>query len=498
VRLALPAGLRRILSATAFVALAALAGPVAADTAASETTCGTPIRNPVTGQVTGVAFPPTSPGWVVISIGTSPTCNGGQPIAPFKYNSIFQTNTPGDGAIWCREIQRAVNNGQLGTLPTGFIDAGPAGYHLQCDADKRTTGPYPTTGWRIDCTQEACVGTRDLPMVNAASFGSSNAYGETERRDNGGGTWGTAPGGIVSGFGWMPKIAPTPIAQTCDPAVGNELAGYRVFVRDFRGNQKRACMLYIGTDLDDASSDRGLKLRYPGQVNFVMPPTMDLNPNPADAKGADVFLIRVSDTRTVSSDAIPVRTGAPGIFMVGNPAPTRFPAAYYTRVRADGSQVTEAVTEPLDVSVAGEEVYLILYGTALRGYPVTANSGTQRAGTAVKAVLAPSPKVWNTPSSRGAARPTIPYQVPLRVDYAGVQNQFVGVDQINIRLPVEQLRAMNLGTNAAAAVVVSIDPAFDAGVKPGNDGLPDRTANSVEIVIKTAPAAAARGSRSAR
>jgi uncharacterized protein (TIGR03437 family) len=86
-------------------------------------------------------------------------------------------------------------------------------------------------------------------------------------------------------------------------------------------------------------------------------------------------------------------------------------------VNADGSQTVEniyslnssggIVAAPIDLSPASSQVYLVLYGTGLRGHSSASNSVTVTAGS----VALPAPI------------------------YAGAQPQYAGLDQIDVLLP---------------------------------------------------------------
>jgi endoglucanase len=141
-----------------------------------------------------------------------------------------------------------------------------------------------------------------------------------------------------------------------------------------------------------------------GQINYLVP--------------ADVPLGRV-DAALITADQV-VGTG---VLHVESIAPTLFSAnydgkgiaaAHVVRLKADGSQTYEDVARldmaqnrmvPVPVSFAGDRLFLILYGTGFRN------------ATAAAAQL----KVGNT---------------SLPVSYAGPQNQYVGLDQVNAELPV--------------------------------------------------------------
>jgi uncharacterized protein (TIGR03437 family) len=69
----------------------------------------------------------------------------------------------------------------------------------------------------------------------------------------------------------------------------------------------------------------------------------------------------------------------------------------------DGTSSQAPTTQPIDLSVAGDQVTLELFGTGIRGHvnPVTARAGNSS----------------------------------LAVSYAGPQEVYVGLDQINVTLP---------------------------------------------------------------
>jgi uncharacterized protein (TIGR03437 family) len=106
-----------------------------------------------------------------------------------------------------------------------------------------------------------------------------------------------------------------------------------------------------------------------------------------------------------------VEAVAPSLF-TANASGLGVAAAVATRVKADGSQSSEVVfqcvagpgtcvAKPIDLGAAGDRVYLLLFGTGIRG-----RSGLP----AVRLTL------------DGANVP---------VDYAGAQSEFAGLDQVN-------------------------------------------------------------------
>jgi uncharacterized protein (TIGR03437 family) len=140
-----------------------------------------------------------------------------------------------------------------------------------------------------------------------------------------------------------------------------------------------------------------------GQVNYLLPADVPTG-------RADVELMTAGQVAGV------------GVLQVENIAPTLFAAnlngqgiaaAQFLRLKADGSQSYENVARfdmaqnkyvPQPVSFGGDRLFLILYGTGFRN-AVTGNAAL---------------KIGNT---------------PVAVAYAGPQNQYAGLDQVNAEVP---------------------------------------------------------------
>src|SRR5262249_15672649 len=118
------------------------------------------------------------------------------------------------------------------------------------------------------------------------------------------------------------------------------------------------------------------------QINFLVPASTPLGAN----------------TVRVGSLSVPATIAAV--------SPAIFPGAYLLiRVR-DGQQTVEIVTGAIDLGPSGDQVYLSLYGTGIRG------AAQNRVTVKVQGMDVP-------------------------VFYAGAQPDFVGLDQVNILLPRE-------------------------------------------------------------
>jgi uncharacterized protein (TIGR03437 family) len=185
-----------------------------------------------------------------------------------------------------------------------------------------------------------------------------------------------APETIVAGFG--ANLAPATVAGTTVP-LPTALAGLSVRV----------------TDSANVARLAGLFLIAPGQINYAIP---------AGVSQGVALIDVLRDGNVVARGAVSVNTVWPGIF-AANASGAGLGAAVVVRARPDGQQIFESVSNPIDLGVPGDRVFLILFGTGLRG-----RSGLSR----VQVTL-------------GGA--------PLTPLYVGPQGDFAGLDQINVELP---------------------------------------------------------------
>ena len=168
------------------------------------------------------------------------------------------------------------------------------------------------------------------------------------------------------------------------------LAGTQVIVRDSIGVERTAPLLFVS----------------PNQVNFQLP---------ADT-AVGVASVRITNASgKVTASEIPVVTLAPSLF-TADATGKGLAAAQVLRLLSDGTQRYEPIARydeeskqfvaiPIDVSNAAEQVFLVLYGTGIRGRSNLANVTTTIGGTKCETL------------------------------YAGAQGSLVGLDQVNIRLP---------------------------------------------------------------
>ena len=144
----------------------------------------------------------------------------------------------------------------------------------------------------------------------------------------------------------------------------------------------------------------------PTQINYLIPE--------GTVPGAAKIVI-ANKGAVVSTGTVQVTEMAPAFF-TANADGKGAPAAYAIRVKADNSQVSEAVAQfdavqkkfvptPINLGPQEEQIFLVLFGTGIRYYSSMNN---------VKATIA---------------------SVESEVHYAGPQGQYVGLDQVNIRVP---------------------------------------------------------------
>ncbi len=168
------------------------------------------------------------------------------------------------------------------------------------------------------------------------------------------------------------------------------LAGTSLKVKDALGVERLAPLFFVS----------------PAQVNFLVPA--------GTALGNATYTL-TSDNGSISAGATTIAAISPGLFTF-NADGQGVPAASALRVKADGTQSYESIARydqatarwiatPINLGPEGEQVFLILYGSGLRG--VSSLSGV-------------------TCTTGGLAT---------QVLYAGAQGELVGLDQVNVGLP---------------------------------------------------------------
>lgn len=199
---------------------------------------------------------------------------------------------------------------------------------------------------------------------------------------------GIAPEAIASTFGT--SLANGEFSATPGMPLPTNLGGTTVTVRDRLGVERVASLFYAGAQ----------------QINFQIPT--------GSAIGYGAVIVKINDA-VVSSGALKIESLAPGIFTAASNG-GGVAAGKVQRVR-NGASTFEEMFErdpadntrwraiAIDLDPPSDNVYLLLFATGVRGRSNPLNASVDIGG------------------------------VTLPVDYAGSQNEFVGLDQINILLP---------------------------------------------------------------
>jgi cytochrome c peroxidase len=195
-----------------------------------------------------------------------------------------------------------------------------------------------------------------------------------------------APESLVSAFGeGLAAVTETASMRPLPTA----LAEISVVVRDSTGRERLAPLFYASAR----------------QINYQVPP--------GTAEGEAAVQV-VRGGASIAAGTAQVAAVAPALFSA-NASGRGIAAALAVRVHADGSQTYEQVArfdplrdefvaEPVDLGAAGDQVFLVLFGTGIR-----------------------------LRNASGAVTATVGGE-PAEVLYAGAQPEYVGVDQINLRL----------------------------------------------------------------
>lgn len=198
---------------------------------------------------------------------------------------------------------------------------------------------------------------------------------------------GLASEAITSAFGTN-LAASTQISSAL--TLPTSLGGTRVFVRDSSNVERLAPLFFIA----------------PSQINYQIPT--------GTSAGPAVVTVGLND-QAMATATVNVVMAAPGLFSA-NANGQGVAAAVALRVRPDGSQIYEPVSvfdqaqnrlvsRPISLGAETEQVYLVLFGTGIRHRSALSNVRVMIGG------------------------------VDAAVEYAGPQYGFVGLDQVNIRLP---------------------------------------------------------------
>ncbi|MFN0088328.1 MAG: hypothetical protein ACKVX9_23255 [Blastocatellia bacterium] len=186
----------------------------------------------------------------------------------------------------------------------------------------------------------------------------------------------------------------------------NSLLGTTVKIRDSANTERTAPLFFVA----------------PTQINLQVP---------AGTVSGPATLLVTSGDGAISTGIVDIATVSPGLF-TANASGQGVAAAVALRVKEDGSQRFEPLAQfdpsqsrfvpiPIDLGPAGDQVFLLLYGTGFRFRGSLSGVATTIAGTAAETL------------------------------YAGMAEGFVGLDQANIRLP------RSLAGRGLADVIMTVD-----------------------------------------
>jgi len=306
---------------------------------------------------------------------------------------------------FCDPVQLAPGVVALAYVPTASERNGDFSPFAGLLRDPITNMPFPNGiipanrlgdphAWRI------------LNQVGAPALVNAASYSATE----------VAPESIVAIFGTRlatePRVAPSLPLPTM-------LVGTTVKVRDSAGAQRETPLFFVSPDQANVQIPSGT-------VNGIATATI------------------TSGNGSVSIGTAQIATVAPGLF-AANATGRDVAAGVALRVKADGTQVYEPIARfdqaqgkfvpgPIDLTPAGDRVFLILFGTGFRFRSSLAAVGLKLGGA------------------------------DTNVSYAGPQNDFVGLDQVNAEIP----KGIN-GPNGEVDVVLTVD---------------GKAANTVRVSIK--------------
>jgi uncharacterized protein (TIGR03437 family) len=232
-----------------------------------------------------------------------------------------------------------------------------------------------------------------------------------------------APETIVAAFG---NGLATATASATTLPLPTTLATTTVKIKDSAGVERTAPLFFVS----------------PSQVNYLIPAETALG-----IASVSIEVIRDGFRFSVLGNPLNIVRAAPGLF-TANANGSGAPAAFVLRFKADGTQSAEAVAQfdmtqnrfvprPIEVGAESDRVFLILFGTGVRGAGPVETVTAQIGG------------------------------LPIDVLFTGALSGFAGLDQINLRLSRNVLLA--LAGHGETELFLFAD---------------NRLANAVQIVVK--------------
>ena len=316
------------------------------------------------------------------------------------------------------------------TVRLGGVIVTPAGQGAQCPWTAQTNVPWltelkPTTG-----TGKTAVTFRVLNNPGAARVGTVTVGNSTLTiRQNG-----VATG--VSAASYAELVAPNSIASVFGSGLANAI---QVATGTTLPNQLAGVTAQF-TNRNGTSYPAQLFFVSPQQVNLLAPADMPVLAAPFPD---DYLLSVLVNGQFVAENIVSIAAVAPAFF-TADTSGQGLPAAVVFRLKADGTQSYEALAEfdptqnrfvpkPIDLGPETDQVFLLLFGTGIRGR-TSLDAVTMKIGG-----------------------------VNVPVSFASAQGDFVGLDQINVQLP------RGLKGKGAVTINCSVDT---------------RNANPVTVTIK--------------
>ncbi len=338
-----------------------------------------PFRQTVTVSLSGTGFAPPT---IAISV-TSLTFNAQSGTNPPPQTLTIRNSGSGTLAYQIAATQpwlsvspaSGTSTGAANTVTVTVNTAGLAGGSHT--GELRVSQAAPAAGATLNPRQAgaAVVAVRlvltDVATVSAATFAAGSPV---------------AAESIVSAFGQ--GLALTTEVATAVP-LPTSLAGTSVRIRDSAGTERLAPLFFVSA----------------GQVNYLVPP--------GTQPGAALLTVTVGE-RVAGTGRLQVARVAPGLF-TANASGRGVAATLALRVRQGGAQSVQPVFQcgalpgscyaaPVDLGPESDQLFLLLFGTGFRGA-----------------------------SSPSAIRATIGGEAA-EVLGAAPQGEFVGLDQVNLRL----------------------------------------------------------------
>ena len=278
-----------------------------------------------------------------------------------------------------------------GSYPSDVAGSGQADWKVKWTAPATAQGrvTFYASGVAADGDKTP---SGDFTYTTSASTAVSGSTPDVVTQNSASGTVADlTPGGIGSAYG-VNLATQTGIATDTDPNMSGvqlptTLGGTTVTVKDSAGATRIAPLFYVS----------------PGQVNYQIPA--------GTAAGVAVVTF-TNGSGGVSAGSVIIASVSPGLFTVTQDG-TGLAASQVQRIAGqvqtfeEVAQLTGGVWSaiPIDWKNQTDSLYLVLYGTGIRNVSALSNVGI---------------KIGTT---------TLP------VVYAGSQNFFAGVDQVNVFLP---------------------------------------------------------------